>query len=252
MNFSAFLSCAALRTRSIPDDGVARSCARTPCGPAAFPSAPALGSTHSASGCPDLFAGFAATMAGSDFSSPFIAGYGVEPSPTRTGGALLPRPVTRSPGSRARSVHACWGLCPRRADPPLAMTRRDVLPSRLVTLSAPGIRPFRGSMASLRDPLPTLRLAPHGTRRTARGRCDSLGLHRGGLAPPAPCRSPGALPTAIKNDRWYESLFGAPPQLLSVGNPARDTNRRNRWKSQRFRRLVLHRDSLALRCQSER
>src|SRR5271155_2605909 len=80
------------------------------------------------------------------------------------------------------------------------MTRRDVLPSRLVTLSAPGIRPFRGSMASLRDPLPTLRLAPHGTRRTARGRCDSLGLHRGGLAPPAPCRSPGALPPAIKID----------------------------------------------------
>jgi hypothetical protein len=32
-------------------------------------------------------------------------------------------------------------------------------------------------------------------------------------------------PTAIKNDRWYEALFGAPPRLLPVGNPARDTNR---------------------------
>jgi hypothetical protein len=42
------------------------------------------------------------------------------------------------------------------------------------------------------------------------------------------------IPTAIKNDRWYESFFGAPPPA----NPARDTNRRNRWKSQRFRRLV--------------
>jgi hypothetical protein len=110
VNLSPFLSRAALRTRSIPDDGVARFYARTPCGPAAFPSAPALGSTHSASGFPDLFAGFTATMAGSDFSSPFIAGYGFDPSPVRTGGALLPRPVTRSPGSRARSVHACWGL----------------------------------------------------------------------------------------------------------------------------------------------
>jgi ribosomal protein S18 acetylase RimI-like enzyme len=46
------------------------------------------------------------------------------------------------------------------------------------------------------------------------------------------------IPTAIKNDRLHESLFGAPPQLLPVGNPARDTNRRDRWKSQRFRRSV--------------
>src|ERR1019366_6139832 len=37
----------------------------------------------------------------------------------------------------------------RLTDPPLAMTRRVVLPSRLVPLPAPGIRPFRGSMASL-------------------------------------------------------------------------------------------------------
>jgi hypothetical protein len=43
VNLSPFLSCAALRTRSIPDDGAARSCARTPRGPAAFPLAPALG-----------------------------------------------------------------------------------------------------------------------------------------------------------------------------------------------------------------
>jgi hypothetical protein len=32
------------------------------------------------------------------------------------------------------------------------------------------------------------------------------------------------IPTVIKNDRWYESLFGAPPPT----NPARDTNGRNR------------------------
>jgi hypothetical protein len=29
----------------------------------------------------------------------------------------------------------------------------------------------------------------------------------------------------IKNDRLYQSLFGAPPRLLPLGNPARDTNR---------------------------
>src|SRR5580704_18088311 len=67
-------------------------------------------------------------------------------------------------------------------------------------------------MASLRDPLPTLRLAPHGTRRTAWGRCDSLGLHRRGLAPPAPCRSPGALPAAESSD--------SPPVMAGEGRPS--------------------------------
>src|SRR5580704_497934 len=41
---------------------------------------PALGSAHSAAGCPALFAGFVATTAGSDFSRPFIIGYGSSPS----------------------------------------------------------------------------------------------------------------------------------------------------------------------------
>ena len=88
----------------------------------------------------------------------------------------------------------------RLAGPPLAVTRQVVLPSRLVTLSAPGIRALRGSMASLHAPLPTLRPAPRGTRRTARGRRDSLDLHRRGLSPPAPCRSPDALPAALMID----------------------------------------------------
>src|SRR5436190_10469891 len=48
-------------------------------------------------------------------------------------------------------------------------------------------------MAGLCPPLPTLRRRPRGRRRTARGRCGSLLLHRSGLAPPTPCRSPGAL-----------------------------------------------------------
>ena len=57
----------------------------------------------------------------------------------------------------------------------------------------PGLRGFRGSMAGLCPPLPTLRRRPYGRQRTARGRCGSLLLHRSGLAPPTPCRSPGAL-----------------------------------------------------------
>jgi hypothetical protein len=51
---------------------------------------------------------------------------------------------------------------------------------------------FRGSMAGLHLPLPTLRRHPRGCLRTAWGRCGSLYLHRSGLAPPTPCRSPGA------------------------------------------------------------
>src|SRR5208282_4337804 len=42
-------------------------------------------------------------------------------------------------------------------------------------------------------PLPTLRCRPRGRLRTARGRCGSLLLHRSGLSPHTPCRSPGAL-----------------------------------------------------------
>ena len=39
----------------------------------------------------------------------------------------------------------------------------------------------------------TLRRCPRGQLRMTRGRCGSLLLHRDGLAPSTPCRSPGAL-----------------------------------------------------------
>jgi hypothetical protein len=68
-----------------------------------FPLALALGSTHSASDCPDLFAGFTATMAGSDFSSPCIIGFGLPAFPTRT---VLPQTasheISRFPNKRFR------------------------------------------------------------------------------------------------------------------------------------------------------
>ena len=50
---------------------------------------------------------------------------------------------------------------------------------------------YRGSMAGLHVPLPTLRRHPRGCLRTAWGRWGSLLLHRSRLAPPTPCRSPG-------------------------------------------------------------
>src|SRR5580700_253533 len=54
-------------------------------------------------------------------------------------------------------------------------------------------------MAGLCAPLSTLRQYPHGYWRMTRGRCGSLLLHRDGLAPPTPCRSPGALRSSPGN-----------------------------------------------------
>src|SRR6516165_1711467 len=48
-------------------------------------------------------------------------------------------------------------------------------------------------MAGLYAPLPTLRRRPRGRLRTDRGRRGLLLLHRSGLSPHTPCRSPGAL-----------------------------------------------------------
>ena len=83
------------------------------------------------------------------------------------------RVSTREQG---RSVHACQVLRPRQATEALAMTLLRVLPSANRTASAPSTMTFRGSMAGLHVPLPTLRLHPRGCRCTARGRCGSLFL----------------------------------------------------------------------------
>ena len=53
--------------------------------------------------------------------------------------------------------------------PALAMTRSDVLPSTICTVSAPKIGLFRGSMAGLCAPLSTLRRGPRGPLRMTRG-----------------------------------------------------------------------------------
>jgi hypothetical protein len=71
---------ATCRTRSSACDTRSRYCARCVLCRLAFPSAPALGSTDSAAGCPALFIGFPATMAGSDFSRSCIIGCGSSPS----------------------------------------------------------------------------------------------------------------------------------------------------------------------------
>src|SRR5262249_48885355 len=183
------LHCARGAARAIT---LSRSCARRVLCWLTFPSASALGSTDSAAGCPALFVGFPATIAESDFPRPFIIGYGS--SPSRCGPAQrtaagqtwdLPVPVQgASAHARFFDLAGPFGPCDGASETcclPRSKQRRH-----------PGIG-FRGSMAGLCPPLPTLRRRPYGHQRTARGRCGSLLLHRSGLAPPTPCRSPGAL-----------------------------------------------------------
>src|SRR5271154_2351998 len=101
--------------------------------------------------------------------------------------------IQRSPGSRTRNFRTCQGLRPRRVGRALAVARPAVLPSDKQTSSALGIRTVSRLEAGLCAPPPTLLPRPRGRCRTARGRCGLLLLHRSGLAPPTPCRSPGAL-----------------------------------------------------------
>src|SRR5919204_3246445 len=178
--------------RSSACDTLSRSCARRVLCWLAFPSASTLGSTDSAAGCPALFVGFPATIAESDFPPPFIIGYGSSPSrcgPERRTAAgqtwALPVPV------QGASAHARFFDHAGPFGPCDGVSETCCLP-RSKQRRHPGIG-FRGSMAGLCPPLPTLRRRPYGRQRTARGRCGSLLLHRSGLAPPAPCRSPGAL-----------------------------------------------------------
>ena len=179
--------------RSSACDTLSRSCARRVlCWPA-FPSAPALRSTGSAADRPALFVGFIATMAGSDFSRPCIAGSAPR-LPDADQAALRRWSDARSPGSRARSVRTCQGLRPRRAGRPLALARPDRVAFR--DLKRVGTRDndlFRGSMAGLCAPLPTLR--PPLAERNARLGADVVrySFIVADFHHPAPCRSPGAL-----------------------------------------------------------
>jgi hypothetical protein len=100
----------------------------------------------------------------------------------------------------------------------------------------PSVRPTTSALETFKlsrlkgwpiAPLPTLRRNPRGCRRTARGRCGLLYLHRGGLSPPTPCRfrrrtgllefCPGG------SDRWIRGVLAAPHGCYSsaTGSPNR-------------------------------
>ncbi len=180
---------AACRTRPSPCDTLVRLCVRRVRGWPVFPLAPALGSTHSAAGCPALFAGFTATTAGSDFSSPFIVGFGSSPSrhgpPTCTSvdGQTGDLPVP----DQGACAHA--RVCDHaRSSERLRWRAQTCCLPPLERRRHPGYHLYRGSMAGLCVPLSTLRAAPRGTPRMTRGQHDSLLLRCQGLAPFTPCR----------------------------------------------------------------
>jgi hypothetical protein len=75
---------------------------------------------------------------------------------------------------------------------------------------------YRGSVAGLCPPLPTLHRWPRGQRCTARGRCGSLLLHRVGLPPTTPCRSPGAQRFELLTPK-IRSLVHAGPERRLLG-----------------------------------
>ena len=193
VNLSFLFRLALCRTRSSAWDTLSRSCARRVLRWPAFPSAPALRSTVSAADRSAMFVGFIATMPGSDFSRPCAGGVGS--SPCRRGptarcahGRTRDLPVPKQGASAYARVSDHAGPSGRSR----SRARTFRLP-RSETRRHPKLNLFRGSMAGLCAPLPTLRPHSHEYKRTARGRGGSLRLPRGGLAPPTPCRSPGAL-----------------------------------------------------------
>ena len=154
------------------------------------PQVPALCSPHSAAGCPTLIAGLFARMAESDFSGPFIIGFGSSPSRCRSA-RYCGWSDTRSPGPYKERAHmpgsattpGRLGTCneaPRR----VAFRPLDSLGTRNRFLSRLIGCPMRT--------LSTLRSAPRDAPRMTRGQHDSLHLCCQGLAPLTPCRSPGA------------------------------------------------------------
>src|SRR5215831_441986 len=96
-------------------------------------------------------------------------------------------------------------------------------------------------MAGLYAPLPTLRSHPRGGLRTDWGRRGLLLLHRSGLSPHTPCRSPGALTrvaactlaqvtlvTAIRGLQTFRHLHACPGCFRLERSPG---GPRTHWKS---------------------
>ena len=135
----------------------------------------------------------------SDCSGPCITG--VEQDSSRCGPPCSGWPALSSPGSRVRSVHACWGS--QTAQSPKS-TRVHALLS--VAFHSPTSVGALDEQLSRRNGPPTClptdfssvpsRRPPHGS-----GPGGSLDLPRNGLAPYTPYRSPGKSGRNVSNIR---------------------------------------------------
>ena len=193
MNLSFFRCLAACRTRSSACVTRSRPCVRVRLCWRVFPLAPALGSTGSAAVGTALFVGFTATTAESDFSRPCIIGYGSSPSRCETGGCCrtVDREIFRFPYKERPHM-------PGSLTTPGHLGARDDAPGCAAFRHRHGVGPGIGNFRRLngwpmRSPV---NASPRPSRATAHdlGPCGSLLLHRKGLAPSTPCRSPGASP----------------------------------------------------------
>ena len=145
VNCSFFLCLAACRMRSSACDTLTRSCARRVLCRSAFPLAPALGSTGSAADGSALFAGFPATMAGSDFPPPCIIGYDSSPSRCGPESSIASGQTRDLPASGALLLHVMCSSTPAGWQR-LALSALHMLRSTFETASAPAAYIFRGSI----------------------------------------------------------------------------------------------------------
>jgi hypothetical protein len=90
-------------------------------------------------------------------------------------------------------VPAWEGLRPRQAARALALAPEHIVFRRLKSVGAQDKVKFAAQWLACTLPCRRFAVILAECLRTARRRCGSLHLHRSGLAPSAPCRSPGAL-----------------------------------------------------------
>lgn len=100
---------------------------------------------------------------------------------------------------------------PGSATTPGQTDARDCAPARVAFRTVDGVGTRDNTLSRLNGP--TLRLHPRGCLRTARGRCGSLRLHRNGLAPSTPCRSPGAPTVMLACSSLCYDRFISPDKL---------------------------------------
>src|SRR5499427_9830160 len=197
VKFSSFFSLAAFRTRSSACDTRSRPWVRCVLCSSAFPLAPALcpptpqhQKRHARHGRSLPPCSSASQLVSRGLTSHARASSATAPHlPDADRRPWTERSNASSPGSQRQGASAHARFFDHAGPPGHSRCRAHAccLPP-FVRRRHPEPVAFRGSMAGLCTPLPALRGRPRGRLRTARGRCGSLLLHRGGLSPPTPCR----------------------------------------------------------------